>query len=99
MKGTAMATGTVNVVNVQGADAHYTRAQLEFAMGDYERAIADLTETLKINDNDPEAYYHRGRAKFPQRNYLSAIDDYTQAIKLNPTYAEAFRHRANAPDH
>ena len=51
---------------------------------DYDGAIAELTEAIKLNPDFATPYYVRGNAYTQKGNYDLAINDYTQAIKLNP---------------
>ena len=65
-------------------------------MEDYESAIDDFDEAIRINSDYAEAYYHRGRTKHYLAQYELAIVDYDEAIRINSDYAEAYYHRAEA---
>ena len=52
---------------------------------DYNRAIADSTQAIKLNPNYTKAYYNRGNAYAHLKDYNRAIADSTQAIKLTLT--------------
>ena len=60
---------------------------------EYELAIADFDETIRINSDYAEAFYHRGLVKQHMERYESAIVDYNEAIRINPNYTEAFYQR------
>ena len=51
---------------------------------DYEGAISDFTEAIKINSNNCNYYFNRGMAKQNLEDYEGAISDFTEAIKINP---------------
>jgi tetratricopeptide (TPR) repeat protein len=49
---------------------------------DYDHAIVDCTEAIRLDPNDAEAYKERGNAYFSKRDYDHAIADCTEAIRL-----------------
>ena len=61
--------------------------------GNYDQAITDYTQAIKLKPDDTEAYYNRGNAYDSKGNHDQAITDYTQAIKLKPDLAEAYYNR------
>jgi len=63
---------------------------------DYDRAIADFNQALKLDPNDAIAYNERGLAYYHNKDYDRAIADFNQAIKLNPTFAIAYNNRGFA---
>ena len=63
--------------------------------GDYDRAIADYNQAIKLNAKFAIAYNNRGVAYDKNGEYDRAIPDYDQAIKLNPS-AEGYFNRGNA---
>ena len=62
--------------------------------GDYEGAIADFGEIIRINPYEVEAYYNRGIAYARLEDYPKAIADFNQAIILDQTIAEIYLERA-----
>lgn len=58
--------------------------------GQYEEAIADYDDMIRLDPRNIEAFLNRGLAKSKLGQYEDAIADYDRAIKLNPTNAEAF---------
>jgi tetratricopeptide (TPR) repeat protein len=63
--------------------------------GDYDRAIQDYSQAIKLNSKFAVAYNNRGVAYERKNEYDRAISDYDQAIKLKPS-AEAYFNRGNA---
>ena len=47
---------------------------------DYEGAIADYNQAIKIDSTHPKAYYSRGNILRKARDNRNAIADYNQAI-------------------
>jgi tetratricopeptide (TPR) repeat protein len=60
---------------------------------EYESAIADFTEAIRLDHNNVDAYDRRGYAHENNWDYNRAIADYTQTIRLDPNdvYAYDFR--------
>jgi lipoprotein NlpI len=63
---------------------------------DYDRAIADYTEAIRLNPQDAQAFYNRGVAWHFKKDYDRAIADYTEAIRLNPQLVKVFNDRGVA---
>jgi len=63
---------------------------------DYDGAIADYTEAIRIDPNGANAYYNRGIVYFDKNDYDRAVADYTQAIRINSNYADAYNNRGIA---
>jgi tetratricopeptide (TPR) repeat protein/TolB-like protein len=78
------------------AGAHLDRGILLASRDDYDRAIQEFTESLKLNPNYAPAYFNRGLAYLNKGDNDHAIADYNQVVKLNPNNAGAFNNRGNA---
>jgi tetratricopeptide (TPR) repeat protein len=63
--------------------------------GEYDRAIQDYNQAIKLNAKSAAAYNNRGVAYDHKGEYDRAIQDYDQAIKLKPS-AEVHFNRGNA---
>ena len=61
-------------------------------LGEYDKAIADFDEGLKLREND-FLYLYRAEAKRLKGDYQSAIADFTKAIELDPMDSYAYYKR------
>ena len=78
------------------ARAYFNRGLASFGKGDWDDAIADYREAIRLNPTDAVAYYNRGLAYVGKREPDKAIADYTEAIRRAPDYADAYYARGNA---
>ena len=69
-------------------DMYYQRAAVHLDKRDYEGAIADYTEVIKVNSRHAYTWHNRGVARRGAKDLDGAIADFTQAIDLNPKDAE-----------
>ncbi len=75
----------------------YTNRGVEyFIKGEFDRAIADHDQAIKLDPKNSLGFNNRGNAYGAKREFERAIADYDQAIKLNPKYAAAFYNRGLA---
>jgi tetratricopeptide (TPR) repeat protein len=56
--------------------------------GDYEEAIKDFTEAIKIKPGYATAYFNRGNAWMGLGEYRNALKDFKKAIELDPKKRE-----------
>ena len=61
--------------------------------GDYERAIHDFSEAIRLDPRQVAAYNDRGSAYSHEGRYDSAINDLSEAIRLDPTFVPAYANR------
>jgi tetratricopeptide (TPR) repeat protein len=52
--------------------------------GDYDRALADLDEAIRLDPNDASSHNGRGAVWLAKREYDRAIDDFDAVIRLDP---------------
>jgi tetratricopeptide (TPR) repeat protein len=77
------------------AEGYTNRGDDYFEKGDYNRAIADYSQAIKLDSKYAYAYYSRGYAYFEKGDRNHAIEDYNQAIKLDPKDAGAYLGRGD----
>ncbi|HYB73596.1 MAG TPA: tetratricopeptide repeat protein [Candidatus Sulfotelmatobacter sp.] len=76
------------------ASAFHGRGIAYGRTGDYDRAIQDFDQALRLNPNLADALNNRGVAYQFKGDYDRAIQDFDQALRLNPNHADAFTNRA-----
>ncbi|MBI2296795.1 MAG: tetratricopeptide repeat protein [Betaproteobacteria bacterium] len=79
-------------------NAYYYRAAAWRLKKDWDKAISDLSEVIRIFPNerrlaDP-AYFERGLAWMRKEEPDKAIADFSQAIKIDPSFREYYYNRA-----
>jgi lipoprotein NlpI len=52
--------------------------------GDYDRAIADYNEAIRLNPQGASAYRSRGTANFNLGRFDASVSDLTESLRLNP---------------
>jgi tetratricopeptide (TPR) repeat protein len=72
------------------------RGRSYLATKDYDRAVADFNEAVRLDAEYVPALKNRAAAYYERREYGQAIADYDKAIHLEPEYAEHFYNRAGA---
>lgn len=76
--------------------AYISRGIAYYRTGEYDRAIADFSESLKLDPEDAYARNLRGAAHNESGQYKRAIPDLDEAIRLNANYADAYHNRGIA---
>jgi lipoprotein NlpI len=72
------------------AVAFYNRGNAYAAKAQYDRAIEDYDQAIRLDPKDADVFYNRGNTYLAKAQYDRAIDDYDQAIRLDPKLAPAF---------
>ena len=70
--------------------AYVSRGLEYFDKQDFDRAIAEYNEAVRLDSKHILAFYSRGQAYMKKKDYDRAISDYTEAIRLDPTFYWAF---------
>ncbi len=76
----------------------FNRALNKYKQGDYQGAIEDYTQAIRLDPNYAKAYHGRGIARYDLGDLQEAMADYNQAIRLDPNYAPAYNNRGTARD-
>ena len=79
--------------------AYVARAVIWEDKGDYDAAIADFNEAIRLDPTFKWAYNNRGFAWKQKNDYDRAISDFNTAIHLDPKDAMPYMNRANAWSH
>ena len=74
--------------------AHNNRGNVLTGKGEYDRAIEDYNQSIKLHPINPKAFNNRGVVYLKKGEYDRAIQDFSEAIKLDPGYASPFANRA-----
>ncbi len=75
------------------ANAYYNRGLAHSLKQEYDLAIADLDQVVKLAPNDAEAYDKRGADYFDKQDFDKALADFSQSIKLDPKNFRAYQNR------
>ena len=62
-------------------------------IGEYDKAITDFDQAIRLKPHYAKAYYNRGNAYRDKVDFDEAIKNYTKAIELKSDYAEAYYNR------
>jgi tetratricopeptide (TPR) repeat protein len=76
--------------------AYNNRGNAYVAKGDYDRAVRDFDQSIKLNQTYTKPFNNRGVAYLRKGEYDLAIGAFDEAIRLKPDYGEAFANRATA---
>jgi tetratricopeptide (TPR) repeat protein len=77
-------TAPVQPEKQEDATAYYNRGKEYFNKGDWDGAIREFTQAIRINPNYTEAYNQRGLAYEKKKEWDQMLADYTAANRLNP---------------
>lgn len=80
-------------LNPNSAGAHFMRAQASGLMGEYPKAVADLTFVLNTAPGNPDALVLRGSAYRQMDKLDLALLDLDRALELSPTLVEGLLER------
>jgi lipoprotein NlpI len=78
------------------AAAHYNRGSAWHIKGDFDRAIADYNEAIRLGPKAVQPYNNRGGAWYIKGDLDRAIADYSEAIRLDPKAIEPYNNRGLA---
>ncbi|MEQ9411318.1 MAG: tetratricopeptide repeat protein [Fuerstiella sp.] len=76
------------------AENYHLRGIAYSAHQQYDKAIADYTQSLKLTPNTAGVLNNRGQAQYFQNNYDAAIRDFDAAISADPKHFVAMNNRA-----
>ena len=67
------------------AEYYFNQGIVNSHESNYDKAIEDYTQAIKLDPNPAYAYNNRGTVKLKLGDYQGAIKDYDKAIELDPT--------------
>ena len=71
------------------------RGRAHAIRGEYDKAIADFTEAIRLNTKSAEAYCGRGIIYLEKGDLDNAIADISEAIRLDPKFPQGYYNRGN----
>ncbi len=78
------------------ANAHLRRGAAYHHQGDYDKALADYDEAIRLAPNGAVTYFFRGQLYYDENDYGRAVADETRALKLDPMMTSAYNWRGLA---
>jgi len=98
IKGSAVASRSYNFRTGISADVSFLikRGREKSNRGDYDGAIADYTEAIRLDPNSATAYNSRGWTYALKGDYDRAIEDATASLKIRPNDAYTLHTRGYA---
>lgn len=82
-------------LNPELAEEARNAGNIKFKAGDFAGSVADYTEAIKRNPEDPRNYTNRASAYTKLMAISEAMKDAESAIKVDPTFAKAYCRKAN----
>ncbi len=89
----AIGSPAIPTVSSKDADIHYDRGRDYDRKGNYNFAVAEYSNTIKINPKHIEAYISRGSLYETKSELGNAAADYSRAIELRPGDAKNYYRR------
>ncbi len=80
----------------QVAHARYQRGTAYVTKTEYDLALADFNESIRLNPKEARTFVSRGGIYLFRQDYKRAIADFDEGIKLDPYYAFAYFQRGFA---
>jgi tetratricopeptide (TPR) repeat protein len=68
---------------------HYKRGEAARQAGQYETAVKEFREILRLDPHNPEAHANLGLIAYSQKNYTAAAEEFQSALKLRPALSSA----------
>jgi serine/threonine protein kinase len=93
---TSQTSSDANSPTLKSATAYIERGLARYKAEDYQGAIKDYDEAIRLNPDDADTFYNRGLARYSSKDNQGAIEDYNEAIRLNPKDADSFYNRGLA---
>ena len=90
--GCASGTGaTGSSVSVSSSNSYLERGLTAAAREDYNHAIENYTQAIRLNPHNVAAYYNRGLTYYIIGDFSLAIADYEAVLRIEPNHSNAQR--------
>jgi tetratricopeptide (TPR) repeat protein/predicted RNA-binding protein with RPS1 domain len=83
-------------LRIGASRAYCERGDAYAANREFDRAIEDFAEAVRLDPASSVGYNRRGNAYYSKGDYAHAIESYNEAIRLNAGSAVQYTNRANA---
>jgi tetratricopeptide (TPR) repeat protein len=91
---TPIPTPTNTTIDSNNAIAYLERGNDYLDSEQYDKALVEYNQAIKLDPNYAEAYYKRGNVYYDLQQYDKALADYDRAIQINPNFADAYYNRS-----
>ena len=78
------------------ADAYYIRGLSCYFNGEYDKALIDYDECLRLNERTRTVFLERGHCWYEKGQYDRALSEYDEAIRIEPGYSATYYNRGMA---
>ncbi|MBE6346690.1 MAG: tetratricopeptide repeat protein [Lentimicrobiaceae bacterium] len=76
--------------NVEKSRLFYDKGMDYLYSSQFEEAIEQFDQSIRLDSQNHEAYFYRGCAKYNIFQKEDAVNDYLKTIELNPEYLQAY---------
>jgi tetratricopeptide (TPR) repeat protein len=76
--------------SISEATSHNAGGLLKARNRDFDGAINDYSEAIRLDPMFADAFYNRGAAKAAKGDVDEAIEDYSRAIAIDPRHSRAY---------
>jgi len=87
---------SAEVESLKGYVGYRGQGDFDLSKGQYDEAIEDYTEAIRLNPNDAGSFYGRACANWSKHNMRETILDCAKALAVDPGKIEAYNLRAGA---
>ncbi len=74
-------------------NAYFNRGQALMFLGKVDEALADYSESIRLNPSFPNAYKYRGIIYLNTGRYIEAVNDFSRLIALDPGSVSGYANR------
>ena len=71
------------------AGVHFNQGIDDFNIGNYDKAIADFTDAIRLDPYDAVAYSNRGITYARKKDYARARADWEKVLQIKSDFAES----------